>query len=160
MKKMMVLCVGAVLLTTSTSFAKWYPDKSAGVQVNIPGHWKVGGGGDTLEAESKDGMAMLHFMVMDGNTVDAALDEMEKQLGTLFRNVKPDGDPSEFTHGPFRGIEFTGVGMAEGVRFKFAVMLFQRPGKRVVMMYGLVVESKWGKHKRTIHKILKSISSY
>ena len=90
--------------------ARTYKDDKAKVQVDIPDKWKVEAEEDSLMAQSPDGEIGLIFLVMDAAAVDKALDEMEKELSKIFKDVKPDGEAEEVTINGMKGVSIDAKG--------------------------------------------------
>lgn len=147
----------ALAFVTSASFAKTYPHQGAKVSVNVPSSWKVDGDDSSLTAESKDGAAALMFMVLEAESLDAALEGLDQELSKIITNFKEDGEPSEVSVRGMPGVAVDGEGTIEGKRAKIGLLVLKSPSGKAVLVLGAVEKSKWSKHKKVIERILKSL---
>ena len=146
-----------IAFITTAGYAKWYPHQQAKVSVDIPEKWKVEGDENTLSAESKDGAAALMFMVLEAESLDAALESLDQELGKIIKDFKEEGEPQEITVKGMKAISADGNGIIEGKPAKIGLLVIQSPSGKAVLVLGAVQATKWAKHKKAITKIMKSL---
>ncbi len=154
MKKLLILAV--VLIAAGTLSAKKYPHADSGVVVDIPGNWKVSGDDHSLHAETKDGLASLSFIVMGGDSVEAAMSALDGELNKMVQNLT-HGAGEDLTVNGMQAHSVDGKGTVEGHPVEVGVMLIKTPTGKVLMVFGIISEEGAKKHHKALVRILTGI---
>lgn len=154
MKK--ILLVGAALLLAGALSAKKYPHNDSGVVVDIPNNWNVSGDEHSLSASSKDDLAHMHFIVMPADSMEAALNSLDAELGKVVQGLT-HGEAEQINLNGMQAVSVDGKGTVEGHGVEVGVMVIKTPKDKVLMVFGLIADQGAKKHHRTLVKILKSL---
>ena len=98
------LCLGATTARTHARVAavaiqdETFTHAEAGVQFQLPKGWKAKPDGELITVSSADDALQVLFWVPDENTFDAAVKELDKELGKTIKNMKTAGKPTQDTH--------------------------------------------------------------
>src|SRR6266446_10516415 len=75
-----------------------FSHKEAGVQFELPKGWKAKPEGEVITVSTADDSLQMVFWVPDEDTFDAAVKELEKELGKTIKNVKTNDKGKQDTH--------------------------------------------------------------
>lgn len=154
MKKL--LLVGAALLFAGALSAKKYPHPESGVVVDVPNSWNVSGDENSLSASTKDDLAHLYFVVMPADSMEAALNSLDAELGKVVQNLS-HGEAQQIDLNGMQAVTVEGKGTVEGHGVEVGVMVVKTPKDKVLMVFGLIAEQGSKKHHKALVKILNSL---
>ena len=154
MKKL--LLVGVALVFAGALSAKNYPHSDAGVQVNIPGNWKVTGDEHSLSASTKDDLAHLYFIVMPAESMEADLNSLDAELAKVVQGLT-HGEAEKTELNGMEAIHVDGHGTVEGHGVEVGVMVVKSPTGKIVLVLGMIADEGAKKHHNALVKILKSL---
>ncbi|HEX3084810.1 MAG TPA: hypothetical protein VHP99_09835, partial [Pyrinomonadaceae bacterium] len=95
--------------------------QDAGVQFQLPKGWKAKPDGEVITVSSADDALQVVFWVPDENTFDAAVKELDKELGKIIKNLKTTGKPTQDTHNGMAHYGENGTGVVEGATIEWSV---------------------------------------
>lgn len=154
MKK--ILLIAVALVAAGALSAKKYPHADSGVVVDIPGNWKVSGDDHSLHAETKDGLASLSFIVMGSDSVEAAMNALDAELGKIVQNLT-HGAGEDITINGMQAHSVDGKGTVEGHPVEVGVMLVKTPTGKILLVFGIISEEGAKKHHKALVRILTGI---
>lgn len=149
----------AVLLTIFTGglLAESVNHTEAQVKVWIPDNWVQEADEDSLIVTDPEEEVMVAFMVVDGENIEAALEAMEMELGSLAENVQADGEPEEVELNGMPAIVLDAKGTIDGEAVDMGVAVIITPAEKALLVFAVAQSSKVDKHTPTIEKILGGI---
>lgn len=154
MKKLLIIAVA--LATAGALAAKKYPHADSGVVVDIPGSWEVTGDDHSLNAATKDGLANLSFIIMPAESVEAAMNALDAELGKAVQNLT-HGAGEDLTINGMQAHSVDGKGTVEGNPVEIGVMIIKTPKDKILVVFGIVSEEGAKKHHNALVRILKGI---
>jgi predicted Zn-dependent protease len=138
-------------------FAKTYPHDGAGVSVTIPDGWEVDGDEDSLHASSKSGEVAISFVILPYGTANAAMNNVQKELGKTFKGYKTTQKSEPITWNGMKGFYTEGDGSVDGVPMHVDTAILKSPTGKVVMVLGAAAKRSFDKYEKQITGILKSL---
>lgn len=132
-----------------------YSHKEAGVQFELPKGWKAKPEGETITVSTADDGLQMVFWVPDENTFDAAVKDLDKELGKTIKNIKTTGKPTKDTHNGMAHYEETGTGEVEGVTIAWSVDVLA--AKKPLIILTFATPNLFEKHMDEYLKLVGSI---
>src|SRR5260370_31724890 len=94
--------VSAMPVSTSTGSPaqedRHFSHKEAGVEFELPKGWKAKPDGEVITVSTADDSLQMVFLVPEGNTFDAAVKDLDKELSKTIKNVKTTDKGTSDTH--------------------------------------------------------------
>ena len=106
---------------TATQGGETFTHSDAGVRFELPRGWKAKPDGEVITVSSADDALQVVFWVPDEDTFDAAVKELDKELGKTIKNIKVVGKPTQDTHNGMPHYEESGTGDVEGTTIAWSV---------------------------------------
>ena len=91
-----------------------YRHKEAGVQFELPKGWKANPDGEVITVATADDSLQMVFWVPDENTFDAAVKDLDKEIGKTIKNVKITDKGTSDTHNGMPHFSTGGTGDVDG----------------------------------------------
>jgi hypothetical protein len=128
---------------------------NAGVRFELPKGWKAKPDGEVITVSSADDGLQVIFWVPDEDTFDAAVKELDKELGKTIKNMKTVGKPSTDTHNGMPHYEEAGTGEVEGVTIVWGVDVLG--AKKPLIILTFAAPNLYEKNADGYVKLLNSI---
>jgi hypothetical protein len=151
------LVISMLVMGAGAADAKPYKSKAGQVEVTIPDAWKTDGKKDVLltAVDPKQEVALV-FMVVEKADVDAALKELEKEVGPMLKDQKW-GKPKELELNGMKGMAIDGTAKVQGKAAEISVVILKTPNKMGLILFGAVEASKRKAHEPELIEIMKSL---
>jgi len=166
-----VLCVAlvsAAFLVTNTSIGaraiisvaasqepEIFTHQQAGVQFQLPKGWKAKPDGEVITVSSADDAFQVVFWVPDEDTFDAAVKELDKELGKTIKNLKTAGKPTQDTHNGMAHYGENGTGVVDGATIEWSVDVLG--AKKPLIILTFAAPNLIEKHANNYMKLVQSI---
>jgi len=85
-------------VAVTTQENRSFSHAEAGVQFELPRGWKAKPDGEVITVSTADDSLQLVFWVPDEDTFDAAVKDLDKELGKTIKNVKTNDKGTTDTH--------------------------------------------------------------
>ncbi len=151
-----ILLVAFLAIISYQSKATEYPHEEGKVKITIPDTWKVEINEETLTASTQDGTISLVFSIIEANTLDAALDEVDKQMATEFQEVKI-GEPEEIEINGMSAVSYDGSATTDGTTIYIGGSLIMTPSNKVLFIFAAAAPDAMEKYEKDIEAIANSI---
>ena len=112
-----------------------FTHRDAGVQFQLPKGWKAQPDGEVITAASADDALQVVLWVPDADTFDAAVKELDKELGKTIKNIKTEGKPTQDTHNGMSHYGETGTGDVEGATIVWSVDVLAAKKPLIVLTF-------------------------
>jgi hypothetical protein len=132
-----------------------FTHEGAGVQFRLPKGWKATPDGEVITVSSADDALQVVFWVPDENTFDAAVKELDKELGKTIKNIKTEGKPQQDVLNGMPHYGETGTGDVEGTTIVWSVDVLG--AKKPLMILTFAAPQLFSKHAANYEKLLSSI---
>ena len=171
MKKLVIsLCIaliGSALVTTNSlttrafvaaaadQAGKTFTHPQAGVQFQLPAGWKAKPDGEVITVSSADDALQVVFWVPDENTFDAAVKELDKELGKTIKNMKTEGKPTQDVLNGMPHYGETGTGDVNGATIVWSVDVLG--AKKPLILLTFAAPNLFEKNADAYEKLLSSL---
>lgn len=171
MKKLVIsLCIaliGSALVTTNSlttrafvaaaaaQAGKTFTHAEAGVQFQLPAGWKAKPDGEVITVSSADDALQVVFWVPDENTYDAAVKELDKELGKTIKNMKTEGKPTQDVLNGMQHYGETGTGDVNGATIVWSVDVLG--AKKPLILLTFAAPNLFEKNADAYEKLLSSL---
>lgn len=140
---------------TATQGGETFTHSDAGVRFELPKGWKAKPDGEVITVSSADDGLQVIFWVPDEDTFDAAVKELDKELGKTIKNMKTVGKPNSDTHNGMPHYEEAGTGEVEGVTIVWGVDVLG--AKKPLIILTFAAPNLYEKNSDGYVKLLNSI---
>lgn len=117
--------VSAKPLTKSEASAaqdnRSFSHKEAGVQFELPKGWKAKPDGEVITVSTADDSLQMVFWVPDEDTFDAAVKDLDTELGKTIKNIKITDKGTSDTHNGMAHFSEGGTGEVNGTTIEWSV---------------------------------------
>ena len=171
MKKFIIsLCIAligsALAVTTSTATpsnaaaspvqgGETFTHADAGVRFQLPKGWKAKPDGEVITASSADDALQVVFWIPDEANFEAAVKELDKELGKTIKNMKTVGKPAEDTLNDMPHYGETGTGDVDGTTIVWSVDVLG--AKKPLIILTFAAPNLFEKHASAYEQLLNSI---
>ena len=171
MKKLMsILCVallGSFLLTplNAKSLGNYsnaissqddaYRHTGAGVKFVLPAGWRAKPDGEVITVSTPDDALQMVFWVPEEDTLDAAVKDLDQELGKTIKNIKMTGKGTRDTHNGMSHYSVDGTGTVDGVTIEWSVDVLA--ARKIVIILSFAAPGAWEKHSEGASKFIDSI---
>jgi len=132
-----------------------YSHKEAGVQFELPKGWKAKPDGEVITVSTADDSLQMVFWVPDENTFDAAVKDVDKEIGKTIKNVKITDKGSSDTHNGMPHFSTGGTGDVDGTTIEWSVDVLS--AKKVVIILTFAAPGIAEKHADEAAQFINSI---
>ena len=98
-----------------------FTHKEAGVQFELPKGWKAKPDGEVITVSTADDSLQMVFWVPDEDTFDAAVKDLDTELGKTVKNIKTTDKGTSDTHNGMPHFSEGGTGTVGGVTIEWSV---------------------------------------
>jgi hypothetical protein len=171
LKKIIIsLCIaliGSALVTTNSlttrafvaaaavQAGKTFTHPDAGVQFQLPAGWKAKPDGEVITVSSADDALQVVFWVPDENSFEAAVKELDKELGKTIKNMKTEGKPSQDVLNGMPHYGETGTGDVNGATIVWSVDVLG--AKKPLILLTFAAPNLFEKNSDAYEKLLSSL---
>lgn len=132
-----------------------YTHEQAGVTFELPQGWKAAPDGEVITVSTPDDSLSMVFWVPDEANFDAAVNELDKELGKTIKNIKTTGNGKKDTHNGMPHFGQSGTGEVEGTTIEWSVDVLG--AKKPVIILTFAAPGVWEKHAEDAAKFIASI---
>jgi predicted Zn-dependent protease len=134
---------------------KVFTHKEAGVQFEVPKGWKAKPDGEVITVSTADDSLQMVFWVPDENTFDAAVKDLDNELGKTIKNIKTTDKGTSDTHNGMPHFSEGGTGEVGGTTIEWSVDVLA--AKKVVIILTFAAPGVAEKHAEAAAKFISSI---
>ena len=145
----------AVLGGTITQDNDVYRHEAAGIKFTLPAGWKAKPDGEVITVSTADDALQMVFWVPEEDTLDAAVKDLDNELGKTIKNIKTTGKEARDTHNGMPHYSVSGTGDVEGTTIEWSVDVLA--AKKVVIILSFAAPGAWEKHSSSASKFIDSI---
>ena len=132
-----------------------YRHEAAGIKFTLPAGWKAKPEGEVITVSSPDDALQMVFWVPEEDTLDAAVKDLDNELGKTIKNIKTTGKETKDTHNGMPHYSVSGTGEVEGTTIEWSVDVLA--AKKVVIILSFAAPGAWEKHSNSAAKFIDSI---
>lgn len=146
---------GSIGAETKSQGGETFTHAEAGVRFTLPKDWKAEPDGSVITVSTPDDSLQMVFWVPEENTFDAAVADLDKELGKMIKNVKITGKERKDTHNGMPHYGQNGTGDVDGVTIEWSVDVLG--AKKTVLILSFAAPGVWEKHAENAGKFIASI---
>lgn len=159
-----VIACGVVAATSAKSNAliivaaqggETFTHSDAGIRFELPKGWKAEPDGSVITVSTADDSLQMVFWVPEEETFDAAVKDLDSELGKTVKNIKMTGKETKDTHNGMPHFGQSGTGEVEGTTIEWSVDVLG--AKKPVIILTFAAPGVWEKHAETAGKFIASI---
>ena len=132
-----------------------FTPKEAGVQFEVPKGWKAKPDGEVITVSTADDSLQMVFWVPDENTFEAAVKDLDSELGKTIKNIKTTDKGTSDTHNGMPHFSEGGTGEVGGTTIEWSVDVLA--AKKVVIILTFAAPGVAEKHAEEAAKFISSI---
>jgi hypothetical protein len=141
--------------SSSAGGGETFTHQEGGIQFTAPAGWKAEPNGDRMTLSTSDGSLSVVIFVATEDNLKAATDALDRELGKVVQNVKPNGEAKETNVNGMQAVSQAGTGEVNGQQIQWAVDLLQ--AKRPVIVLSFADPGVWEKHQGEYQQFAGSI---
>ena len=132
-----------------------FSHKEAGVQFELPKGWKAKPDGELITVSTADDSLQMVFWVPDEDTFDAAVKDLDNELGKTVKNIKTTDKGTSDTHNGMPHFSEGGTGQVNGTTIEWSVDVLA--AKKIVIILTFAAPGVVEKHADEAMKFINSI---
>jgi len=132
-----------------------FTHKEAGVQFEVPKGWKAKPDGEVITVSTADDSLQMVFWVPEENTFDAAVKDLDTELGKTIKNIKTTDKGTSDTHNGMPHFSAGGTGEVGGTTIEWSVDVLA--ARKVVIILTFAAPGVAEKHAEEAAKFISSI---
>jgi hypothetical protein len=132
-----------------------YRHNQAGIKFVLPKGWKAQPEAEVITVSTPDDTLQMVFWVPDEDTLDAAVKDLDNELGKTVKNIKITGKETRDTHNGMPHYSVSGTGDVEGTTIEWSVDVLA--AKKIVIILSFAAPGAWEKHADDAAKFIDSI---
>lgn len=132
-----------------------FTHKDAGIEFTLPKGWKAKPDGEVITVSSADDSVQIVFWVPDADSFDAAVKELDKELGKTVKNTKVTSKGKQDTHNGMPHYGESGTGEVEGATIAWSVDVLS--AKKPVLILTFAAPEFLEKNAADLVKLIESI---
>ena len=132
-----------------------YRHEQAGVKFILPKGWKAKPDGEVITVSTADDALQMVFWVPDDDTLDAAVKDLDRELGNIIKNMKTTGKATTDTHNGMPHYSVGGTGQVEGTTIEWNVDVLA--ARKIVIILSFAAPGAWQEHSDSAAKFIDSI---
>lgn len=141
--------------TTHAQDDRHYSHQEGGVKFELPKGWKAEPDGEVITVSTPDDSLQMVFWVPEADSFDAAVKELDKELGKTIKNIKMTGKEKIDTHNGMPHYGQSGTGDVDGTTIEWSVDVLG--AKKPVIILTFAAPGVWEKHAENAAKFVSSI---
>jgi predicted Zn-dependent protease len=132
-----------------------FSHQEAGIQFELPKGWKAKPDGEVITVSTADDSLQMVFWVPDEDTFDAAVKDLDKELGKTVKNIKITDKGTSDTHNGMPHFSEGGSGQVGGTTIEWSVDVLA--AKKIVIILTFAAPGVVEKHADEAVKFISSI---
>jgi predicted Zn-dependent protease len=132
-----------------------FTHKEGGVQFELPKGWKAKADGEVITVSTADDSVQMVFWVPDEDSFDAAVKDLDKELGRTIKNIKTTDKGTSDTHNGMPHFSEGGTGDVNGTTIEWSVDVLA--AKKVIIILTFAAPGVAEKHADEFVKFVSSI---
>ncbi len=132
-----------------------FSHKEAGVQFELPRGWKAKPDGEVITVSTADDSLQMVFWVPDEDSFDAAVKDLDTELGKTVKNIKITDKGTSDTHNGMPHFSEGGTGQVNGTTIEWSVDVLA--AKKVVIILTFAAPGIAEKHADEAVQFITSI---
>jgi hypothetical protein len=132
-----------------------FTHKDAGVQFELPKGWKAKPDGEVITVSTADDSLQMVFWVPEEDTFDAAVKDLDSELGKTIKNIKTTDKGTADTHNGMPHFSTGGTGTVSGATIEWSVDVLA--AKKIVIILTFAAPGVVEKHAEEALKFINSI---
>ena len=132
-----------------------FSHREAGVQFELPKGWKAKPDGEVITVSTADDSLQMVFWVPDEDTFDAAVKDLDKELGKTIKRIKTTDKGTSDTHNGMPHFSSGGTGEVNGVTIEWSVDVLA--AKKIVIILTFAAPGIVEKHADEAVQFIASI---
>ena len=132
-----------------------YKHTGAGVKFVLPAGWRAKPDGEVITVSTADDALQMVFWVPEEDTLDAAVKDLDSELGKTIKNIKVTGKGTRDTHNGMAHYSVDGTGQVDGATIEWSVDVLA--AKKIVIILSFAAPGAWEKHSEGASKFIDSI---
>lgn len=132
-----------------------FSHKEAGVQFELPKGWKAKPDGEVITVSTADDSLQMVFWVPDEGTFDAAVKDLDTELGKTVKNIKITRKGTSDTHNGMPHFSEGGTGDVDGTTIEWSVDVLA--AKKIVIVLTFAAPGIAEKHADEAVQFITSI---
>jgi hypothetical protein len=132
-----------------------FTHKEAGVQFELPKGWKAKPDGEVITVSTADDSLQMVFWVPEEDTFEAAVKDLDTELGKTIKNIKTTDKGTSDTHNGMPHFSTGGTGQVNGVTIEWSVDVLA--AKKIVIILTFAAPGVVEKHADEAVKFINSI---
>jgi hypothetical protein len=132
-----------------------YRHATAGVRFVLPKGWKAKPEGEVITVSTADDALQMVFWVPEEDTIDAAVKDLDRELGKTIKNIKINGKGNRDTHNGMPHYSVDGTGEVEGVTIEWSVDVLA--ARKIVLILSFAAPGAWEGHANSAARFIDSI---
>ena len=145
----------AKLNTPLTQENRIFSHKDAGVQFELPKGWRAKPDGEVITVSTADDSLQMVFWVPEEDTFDAAVKDLDRELGKTITNIKTTDKGTSDTHNGMPHFSTGGTGTVSGATIEWNVDVLA--AKKIVIILTFAAPGVVEKHAEEALKFINSI---
>lgn len=140
---------------TATQGGETFTHSDAGIKFQLPKGWKAKPDGEVITVSTADDSLQMVFWVPDENTFDAAVKDLDTELGKTVKNIKITDKGTSDTHNGMPHFSEGGTGTVGGVTIEWSVDVLA--AKKIVVILTFAAPGVVEKHAAEAAQFISSI---
>ena len=132
-----------------------YRHPAAGVKFVLPKGWKAKPDGEVITVSTADDALQMVFWVPEEDTLDAAVKDLDRELGKTIKNIKMTSKGNKDTHNGMPHYSVDGTGEVGGTTIEWSVDVLA--AKKIVLILSFAAPGAWENHANSAAKFIDSI---
>jgi hypothetical protein len=132
-----------------------YSHQEAGVKFELPKGWKAEPDGAVITVSTPDDSLQMVFWVPDEDSFEAAVKDLDNELGKTIKNIKMTGKETKDTHNGMPHYGQSGTGDVDGATIEWSVDVLG--ARKPVIILTFAAPGVWEKHAENTAKFIASI---
>jgi hypothetical protein len=145
----------AKLSAPVTQGNRFFSHKAAGIRFELPKGWKAKPDGEVVTVSTADDSLQMVFWVPDEDTFDAAVKNLDNELGKTVKNIKTTDKGTSDTHNGMPHFSEGGTGEVNGTTIEWSVDVLA--AKKIVIILTFAAPGIAEKHAEEAAKFIASI---
>lgn len=140
---------------TVTQGGETFTHSDAGIKFQLPKGWKAKPDGEVITVSTADDSLQMVFWVPDESTFDAAVKDLDAELGKTIKNIKTTDKGTSDTHNGMPHFSAGGTGTVSGTTIEWSVDVLA--AKKIVIILTFAAPGVVEKHAEDALKFINSI---
>lgn len=132
-----------------------YRHNGAGIKFVLPKGWKAKPDGEVITVSTSDDALQMVFWVPEEDTLDAAVKDLDNELGKTIKNIRTTGKEARDTHNGMPHYSVSGTGEVDGTTIEWSVDVLA--ARKIVIILSFAAPGAWEQHAGSAARFIDSI---